>query len=610
MLDNLYVTMAVPIVLGAALLVVLHFLYARRWFARFPNGVFLGAAATILTVVLICSAVIGTWGYGAATRIMRAEMTASLDSIASIIQGQIDLEIRRGTIRLQGLTGAVAPALRPGGDLKDLTSSLQAIQHFNVHYLEFDVIDANGRLVASSEELVSRPGPDRIGTAFNLEGKTYVSAPRLSPVYKREIVYISVPVVDAGKVTGALGSRFDIQTVFEEVIRSAKFNESGYAVIVGSDGHILAHPDPNRVNQDLSHYPAVVKGRTTPEGELVAPNAAGQVRRFMFKQLRNPQTVDPQPWILLTEINESEALRPLAQLRDELIAGVAVMLALGLGIAWSAARSHARPLQKLEEVAHAIEAGDLTRKAQLEGRDAFARLGAAIDSMTKGLQERDHVKDVFGKFIAKQAAERLLKGPLDLGGDSKTVTILFSDIRGFTSIAESLTPEQVVTFLNAYFSEMVDAVMEQGGVLDKFIGDGLMAVFGSFGDQPDHARRATLTGLRMKALLAKINGDRAMHGKEPFEIGIGIHTGEVVVGNIGSKQRLEFTHIGDGVNTASRVQALNKEYHTTMLVTGATYDALGDAFIVRPVGEVTLRGKTKPMPIFEVVSARAAVAAG
>jgi adenylate cyclase len=552
--------------------------------------------------------VVGTWGYGAATRIMRAELTSSLDSIAGLIQAQIDLEVRRGVLRLQGLSTAVAPALRPGGDLNDLTSSLQAIQQFNVHYLEFDVVDANGRLVATSEELSSRPSPDRIATAFNLDGKTYVSAPHLSPLYNREIVYVGVPVMDGGKVTGALGALFDIQTVFEEVVRSAKFEESGYAVIVGGDGRILAHPDPSRVNQDVSRYPAVIKGMTTQEGELVAPNAAGQVRRFMFKQLRNPQTVDPKPWILLTEINESEALRPLAQLRDELIAGVALMLALGLGIAWSAAKSHARPLQRLEEVAHAIEAGDLTRKARLEGRDAFARLGAAIDSMTKGLQERDHVKDVFGKYIAKQAAERLLKGPLDLGGESKNVTILFSDIRGFTSIAETMTPEQVVTFLNAYFSEMVDAVMEQGGVLDKFLGDGLMAVFGSFGDQPDHAERAVRTGLRMKALLAKINGDRAVYGKPPFDIGIGIHTGDVVVGNIGSKQRLEFTHIGDGVNIASRVQALNKEYHTTMLVTGATYEAIGGSFTVRPVGEVTLRGKTRPLPIYEVLSSQAVAA--
>src|SRR5690349_15214954 len=165
--------MAVPLATGAALIVILRFLYARRWFSRFPNGVFLGAAATILTVVLVCSAVVGTWGYGAATRIMRAELTASLESIATVIQGQIDLEIRRGTVRLQGLSQAAVPALRPGGDLRDLTTSLQAVQQFNVHYLEFDLADPTGKLVASTEEVASRAAPDRIATAFNLEGKTF-----------------------------------------------------------------------------------------------------------------------------------------------------------------------------------------------------------------------------------------------------------------------------------------------------------------------------------------------------------------------------------------------------------------------------------------------------
>jgi len=166
-----------------------------------------------------------------------------------------------------------------------------------------------------------------------------------------------------------------------------------------------------------------------------------------------------------------------------------------------------------------------------------------------------------------------------------------------------MTPEQVVTFLNAYFSEMVDAVMEQGGILDKFLGDGLMAVFGSFGDQPDHARRAVTASLRMKALLAKINGERGIAGKPPIAIGIGIHTATVIVGNIGSKQRLEFTHVGDGVNTASRVQALNKDFHTTILVTGDTLAELGGEFDSRLIDQVTLRGKAQSLPIHEVLSA-------
>jgi adenylate cyclase len=602
--------MAVPLALGAVLIGVILLAQTRRWFARFPNGVFLSAAATILSVALISAAIVGTWGYGAASRIMRAEMTVSLDSVATIIQHQIDLEVKRGTARLDAIGHIVAPALAPGGDLTDLTTSLQAVQHFNPHYLEFDVLNAEGRLVASSEDLASRPQPDRIATAFSLDGKPYVSAAGRSPRYRREVVYLSVPVRDAkGQIAGALGALFDLQTVFEEIIRAAKFNASGYAVVVGADGHILAHPDPAHVDEDVSHYPAVVAAKGTLEGEMVAPNPAGEMRRFMFKQIASPQTVDPKPWILLTEINESEAMRPLSQLRDELATGVAVIVALGLFIAWHAARTLGRPIHRLEEIAHAVEGGDLTRTASLPGRDAFARLGAALDSMVKGLKERDHVKNVFGKYIAKQAAERLLKGPLDLGGEAKHVTILFSDIRGFTTMAEAMTPEQVVAFLNDYFSEMVEAVMEQGGMLDKYLGDGMMAVFGSFGDQPDHAQRAVRAGLRMRALLAKINGERAMQGKPPVEIGIGIHSSDVIVGNIGSRQRLEFTHIGDGVNTASRVQALNKDYHTTMLITGATYELLGGAFTVKPVAEVTLRGKSRALPIYEVLSTAAPVGA-
>jgi class 3 adenylate cyclase len=597
--------MAVPVAGGALLVALLFYAHSHRFFARFTNGVFLSAAATIVAVALIAAAVIGTWGYEAARRIMRAEMTISLDSIASIIQQQIDLEAVRVVDRLTGLTRAAVPALKPGGDLRDLSSSLQAIQSFNPHYLEIDLVDAAGKLVASSEQdALSRPHPDRIAVAFNLDGKSFVSEPKPSPSYKREVIYVGVPVKDAsGAVVGSLGTLFDLQAVFEEVIKAAKFNESGYAVVVGGNGHILAHPDAGRIDADLSGYPPVIDAVLRGQGEIVAPNAAGEMRRFFYRPMRNPQTVAGKPWILLTEINESEALKPLAQLRDELAAGVAAIILISLVIAWSAARSLGRPILALEDLARSIEAGDFSRTSHLMGRDAFSRLGGALDRMTKGLQERDRVKDVFGRYIAKQAAEQLLTGPLNLGGQEKRVTILFSDIRGFTSMAETMAPEQVVAFLNEYFTEMVEAVMEQEGMLDKFLGDGLMAVFGSFGDQPDHARRAVLAGLRMKSLLAKINGERTMAGKDPVAIGIGIHTDDVIVGSIGSKQRLEFTHIGDGVNTASRVQALNKEYQTTILITGATYDCLGGEFTTRPIAEVTLRGKTRSLPIYEVVSA-------
>jgi class 3 adenylate cyclase len=173
-------------------------------------------------------------------------------------------------------------------------------------------------------------------------------------------------------------------------------------------------------------------------------------------------------------------------------------------------------------------------------------------------------------------------------------------------MSEQMTPAQVVAFLNDYFSEMVDAVFEQGGMLDKFLGDGLMAVFGAFGDTADHPRRAVLAALRMQALLAKINGERAMSGKPPIAIGIGIHTDEVIVGNIGSRKRLEFTVVGDGVNVSSRLQTLNKEFGTTILISETTYTALKDEFECRQMPEAPLRGKTKELRFYEVVSVKAA----
>jgi class 3 adenylate cyclase len=607
MRESLYITMAVPLAVGAAATGVLLYALSRRWFARFERGFFLAVASAIVLTALMASALIGTWGYGAARRILSIELTAALDSIGTIVQQQIDLEVLRLNERMTGLAKAAVPALGPHGDLKDLTSSLQAVQDFNPHYLEIDLMDATGKLVASSEEDAAvRPVPDRIGTAFNLEGRTYVSEPRPSAAYRREVIYVGVPVKRSdGTVVGALGTLFDLQTSLEEVVQAARFNASGAADVIAGNGHVIADPDPRRIDRDLSSHPAVIAALQRPSGDVVAAGPDGVMRRFLFRQIKNPQTVDGRPWILLTEINEAEVVRPLLQLRDELAAGVLVMVSIGLLIAWGVSRSVTKPMDALVGVARVIETGDLTPTIPVRGQDAPGRLGTAIGNMIKGLQERDRVKDVFGRYIAKQAAERLMTGPLDLGGEAKTVTILFSDIRGFTSMAETMTPEQVVAFLNEYFTEMVDAVMEQEGMLDKFLGDGLMAVFGSFGDQPDHARRAVLAALRMKSLLAKINGDRAMRGKPPVAIGIGIHTDEVIVGNIGSRQRLEFTHIGDGVNTASRVQALNKEYHTTILVTGATFEALHGEFATTAIADVTLRGKSRSLPIYEVLSAKA-----
>jgi adenylate cyclase len=472
-------------------------------------------------------------------------------------------------------------------------------------------IDGDGTILAETRTVQSSGEPmNRIGLAYNQEGKPFVSDAYYSETFKREILLVSLPIKDEnGTVTSMIMSRFDLAAEFAELIKDATFNQSGFATLVDGDGQIIAHPDSSRLEEDVSDWPAVQAARQSNDaGALVAKNKAGQNRLYVYRAITNPSTVgNNKPWVLLTEVDRDEELAGLRRLRRELGFGVVLVLICGLLIAHQVSTSVTEPLERLGDFAKRIGTGDLTTRTTIAGRDVSGRLSERLNDMANGLQERDHVKEVFGRYIATQVSDKILKGEVNLGGESKRVTILFSDIRNFTGMSESMAPQQVVSFLNDYFSEMVDAVFEHGGVLDKFMGDGLMAVFGSLEDT-EHEMGAVRAALRMRALLAKINGVRAVSGIPPIAIGIGIHTDACIVGNIGSRKRLEYTVVGDGVNTSSRLQALNKEYGTTILISETTYEKIKDHFDCRQMPDAQLRGKTKNLHFYEVLNSKVVAA--
>ena len=594
--------------LGAVVvgLVGLVVMVRRRSLAGFENGFLLTIALVLAGTGVLSAALAGIWLYlNAATRLVQGAVT-DLSHNADLIEATALRDVNMTVDQMVRVAAAVGADV-PRGAMKDIELALRTFQRVDPMLLELDVVDAEGRLLVTTSARGRREPLSRIAIAFALEGKRFVSDPTPFSEFKKSLFVIAVPVPGAqGRApTAALVALYDQLNWFDDIARAMKFGRSGYAVLVDDDGRVLAHPDSARTREDMSGYTAVREARAGRSGWIVEENTAGVRRLFVYSPVKNPATVSPRPWIVVAEMDETEALAPLRSFRHQMLAIAVVVVAVCVGVAYQVWLYLKRPVNDLLRFAQRVRAGDLTARAHPKGRDEMARLETALNEMVLGLQERDRVKEVFGRYVTTQVSEELLKGSVSLGGERRRVTMLFSDIRNFTSMAEIMPAEQIVEFLNDYFSEMVDAVFEHAGVLDKFMGDGMLCVFGSVGADPDHPRHAVMAGLRMKALLAKINGERTVAGKPPIAIGIGIHTDDVVVGNIGSRRRLEYTVIGDGVNTCQRVEAANKELGTTILITETTYESVRDQFECRPMPDATMRGKTKTPRLFELLSARA-----
>ena len=412
-----------------------------------------------------------------------------------------------------------------------------------------------------------------------------------SPGFKIPLVGISFPYKQNEILVTYLRMNF-----FLEAFQASGITET---FMVNEDGTVVAHSDQNIVlsGTRLADLPIVKNMRTNPVNNGLMrfqdPDGnwyLGSFRKLPFGGLGIISTVSEEA--AFAEVNN-------IQRRNLYLTIVVVMLAIL--IVFFFARGLTQPVLKLVTAARMIRDGNYAVNLEPKTQDEIGLLTDSFNSMSHGLKERENLKVSFGKFVDKELTEMAMSGELALGGERKEVAVFFSDIRGFTAMSEKLRPEEVVEFLNGYFTRMVRCVNETNGRVDKYIGDALMAVWGAFRPHGNEAENAVNAALRMREELIDFNKGRGGSRKPLIHMGAGINLGPVVAGQIGSDEKLEYTVIGDTVNLASRVEALTKHFGVDILITSYVLDRVKGLYQVEKMDDMRVKGKTKPITVFAVL---------
>lgn len=284
--------------------------------------------------------------------------------------------------------------------------------------------------------------------------------------------------------------------------------------------------------------------------------------------------------------------------------GIAAALAGGVGIILS--REVSRPLDALRRTVDAIGQGDLEARIELARKDEFGDVAQALNAMAVGLRAGETLKSSFRRYVPGELMESILQsGELPaVRGDRRRITVLFSDIRGFTAMSEDMRPEAVVGLLNQYFDRMIDAAFRNHTTSVKFLGDGLMVIFGAPADDPYQEEHAVKAALEMQVELRELCAQWEREGRPAVRIGIGINSGAAVVGNFGSTQRMEYTAIGDTVNLAARLETATKEVGADILISEYTYNAVRGLFRTTRVGPIQVKGRSDPVVVYSVEGLR------
>jgi adenylate cyclase len=381
-----------------------------------------------------------------------------------------------------------------------------------------------------------------------------------------------------------------------------KDGDVAYVAITDEKGKALAHSDVGLVGRRFERTAGLAPlGNDLLVQTYHAPGAGDLIDFSVPLTFRNVRV-----GALYLGFSQRSTAAALARARNNAILVSVAMVLLGIGGAITLAAFLSRPISQLMEGTRAIADGNFAITLHVPSGDEIGALTRSFNEMAASLREKDAIKRAFTRYVAREVVTEILKDPdkIVLTGERRDVTVLFCDVRGFTSISERLPPEEVVAMLNAFYTLMIDTTFKHDGTLDKFLGDGVMSVFGAPIYHADHTLRAVRTALAMQAGMRELSARRVAEGKAPLTVGIGINAGEAVAGSVGTEARMEYTVVGDTVNLAARLEAVAKPGQ--ILISSAILTKLGEAVGARPLGRMRVKGKEEEIEVYDVVAVRGA----
>jgi len=425
---------------------------------------------------------------------------------------------------------------------------------------------------------------------------------------KKPAVTAAYPLIDnQGKLLGVWGTDIELDEM-SNFLKNLKIGKNGIAFIVNEKNEVVAFPDASRIVKEENGKLRPVRTEElgiesitaafqeyvqTGRNKLVAES---QGKRYLASFREFPKSF-AAPWKVVVVVPEDDFVGAAKRIIRDTVLICLVILLISIFLAVLLARAISKPIKLLTEETRKISEFHLEDSPAIKSRIKEIQLmGQAVAAMRTGLR-------AFQRYVPSELVRQLIQTGegAHLGGHKRDMTVFFSDIAGFTTIAEKLGPEELMLHLSEYFEELTQILSEHRGTVDKYIGDGIMAFWGAPLPDANHASRACQAALLCQARLKVLNQKWAEAGKTVFPTRIGLSTGETVVGNVGSSERINYTVMGDNVNLASRLEGVTRLYDTQILVSQATYDRTSDEFWFRPVDQIAVKGKTAETTVYELV---------